>query len=224
MLKTRVITALTILPIVLIALFWFPPWAWGIFVASIVGTAAWEWRRLCRFKGGGGAVFQYLLTIAATCVMVLFVYGVADNFVRIAMPLLAIACVMWVLIVPLWLLQTWRAPWPLIDALAGAVLLLATLVALLQLHEISPWLLLSFGALVWAADIAAYFSGKAFGKHKLAPAISPGKTIEGVIGGLLGVTAYFFLWRWLTTTYAADQVISFYAIKITIKVALQIGD
>jgi phosphatidate cytidylyltransferase len=70
-----------------------------------------------------------------------------------------------------------------------------TWLALLHLRAVSPWLLLTFAAIIWIADIAAYFAGKKFGKHKLAPAISPGKTIEGVVGGIAGVVAYFFLWQ-----------------------------
>ena len=68
---------------------------------------------------------------------------------------------------------------------------------MLFLRDVGPWVLLTFAVIVWVADIAAYFAGKRFGRHKLAPAISPGKTVEGVIGGLCAVAVYFFLWRWL---------------------------
>ena len=75
----------------------------------------------------------------------------------------------------------------------GISLLLATWIALIGLHKISPLLLLSVLATVWIADSAAYFAGKKFGKHKLAPEISPGKTWEGVMGALFAVTLYGLL-------------------------------
>jgi phosphatidate cytidylyltransferase len=75
-------------------------------------------------------------------------------------------------------------------AFLGLVLLLATWVALTGLQNISPWLLLGVLATVWLADSAAYFAGKRFGRHKLAPEISPGKTWEGVVGAMLAATIY----------------------------------
>jgi phosphatidate cytidylyltransferase len=62
--------------------------------------------------------------------------------------------------------------------------------AFVVLRDASPWLLLGIAAVVWVADISAYFAGKRFGKHKLAPAVSPGKTWEGVAGALVGVAVY----------------------------------
>lgn len=64
---------------------------------------------------------------------------------------------------------------------------------MMHLRTIGPWVLLGTMAVVWVADIAAYFSGRAFGRHKLAPSISPGKTWEGaVLGGALGVLLFGF--------------------------------
>ena len=74
--------------------------------------------------------------------------------------------------------------------LAGVVVLFPTWLALVQLRVAGPGVLLALLAVVWMADVAAYFSGKAFGRHKLAPSISPGKTWEGAIGAGVGVALY----------------------------------
>jgi phosphatidate cytidylyltransferase len=71
---------------------------------------------------------------------------------------------------------------------------------MMDLRENSPWLLLGIMVLVWVADSAAYFTGRKFGKTKLAPSISPGKTWEGVIGALLGVSVYVLL-AWSFSSY-----------------------
>jgi phosphatidate cytidylyltransferase len=76
-----------------------------------------------------------------------------------------------------------------------------TWLALVVLRDASPWVLLAVAALVWAADIAAYFAGKAFGKVKLAPSISPGKTREGVFGAIAGVVAYGLILDFVAHAY-----------------------
>ena len=78
--------------------------------------------------------------------------------------------------------------------LIGWAVLLPTCVALFQLRAISPLLLLGFMATIWISDTAAYFTGRAFGKHKLAPQISPNKTWEGVAGALIAVLLYGAIW------------------------------
>ncbi|MDR2017246.1 MAG: phosphatidate cytidylyltransferase, partial [Burkholderiales bacterium] len=75
-------------------------------------------------------------------------------------------------------------------AMIGGWLLFCSWLAMLQLRSVSPWLLLAVLVLMWLADSAAYFAGRAFGKHKLAPKTSPGKTWEGALGALLAVTVY----------------------------------
>jgi phosphatidate cytidylyltransferase len=90
-----------------------------------------------------------------------------------------------------------------VAGIAGWVVVFPTWLAFLSLHDVSPWLLLSFALIVWVADIAAYFVGKSIGKHKLAPAISPGKTIEGALGAIVGVALYFFLWQHLSANAVA---------------------
>lgn len=82
----------------------------------------------------------------------------------------------------------------------GWVILLPTCLALYQLRAIEPLLLLGFMGVIWVADSVAYFAGRAFGKHKLAPQISPGKTWEGVFAALGGVLIYAVIWSsWMNS-------------------------
>jgi phosphatidate cytidylyltransferase len=199
MLKTRILTALVILPIVFIALFTFPNWAWDVFTGGIVLVACWEWSRFCQFPAGGKRA--YLLLTALVGAAIFFAYldgnvlGVSfDSFKLVGFVL---AALFWFVVAPWWLVKQWRPKPFVVAALTGWVVIFPTWLAFLALHDVSPWLLLSFALIVWVADIAAYFVGKSIGRHKLAPAISPGKTIEGAAGAVVGVTAYYFLWKHL---------------------------
>ena len=197
MLKTRVITALVILPIVLIALFLFPNWGWGVFTLGIAMVACWEWSRFCQISTMASRLFLALSLAISALIYAAYFYGrlFGVAFGSIALAAFAVAAVFWLILAPLWLFKVWRPTARWVTALAGWVVVFPTCLALLFLRDVSPWLLLSFAAIVWVADIAAYFVGKRFGKNKLAPAISPGKTIEGALGGLTGVAVYFFLWQ-----------------------------
>jgi phosphatidate cytidylyltransferase len=77
-----------------------------------------------------------------------------------------------------------------VRALVGVLVILPTWAAIVSLREQSPWLLLGVMALVWIADIAAYYAGRRFGRHKLAPEISPGKSWEGVMGAGVALLLY----------------------------------
>jgi len=93
-------------------------------------------------------------------------------------------------VAPLWLLRRWRVSSATLRAVVGGLLLLALWAALMDLHARGPRVLLGAAMVVWIADSAAYFAGRRFGRHKLAPAISPGKTWEGVVGALLALALY----------------------------------
>ncbi len=101
-----------------------------------------------------------------------------------------VAAGFWGVLVPCWLRAKWRLPDGLPGVLTGFVVLFPAWLALVQLRIPGPGALLAVLAVVWMADIAAYFSGRAFGKRKLAPSISPGKTWEGAIGAAVGVVLY----------------------------------
>jgi phosphatidate cytidylyltransferase len=92
----------------------------------------------------------------------------------------------WWLIALLWVMFMPAVINPGSAALAGVLVLLPAWLALVRLHQMNPQLLLFVLLLVVAADVGAYFAGRSFGKHKLAPRVSPGKTWEGVLGGFAG--------------------------------------
>jgi phosphatidate cytidylyltransferase len=196
-LLTRVLTALVLLPVVLGMLFLAPPALWAAFALLIALVSCWEWSRMCHFTPRGQAAY-----LAASCAIgaflwLLYLRLVPGNFVAAALTAFIIATLFWLVGAPFWLAQKMR-PSPSTCAVAGWVVVWPAWFAFVVLRDTSPWLLLALAALVWVADIAAYFAGKRFGRHKLAPAVSPGKTWEGVYGALAGVVVYGALLAWLS--------------------------
>ena len=98
------------------------------------------------------------------------------------------------------------------------VVLVPTWLAMVDLRAHSPWLLLLLMSVAWISDISAYFAGRRFGKHKLAPSISPGKTWEGVVGAVLAVSVYVALWgyAWQPFFPAALQSARFGAVGMLV--------
>jgi phosphatidate cytidylyltransferase len=191
MLKARVLTALVLLGVFLVALFLLPPFGWAGFVALAIGLAGWEWAGLGGLGRGGrlayaGASAGLTLVAAAMLADALAALPLA----RAPLPLYALAALFWLVVVPLWLVRRWPLRPSALAVAVGWLVLLPAAVALIQLRAFDPLAVLAAMAGVWAADIAAYFSGRAFGRHKLAPAISPGKTWEGVAGAVVAVLAY----------------------------------
>jgi phosphatidate cytidylyltransferase len=189
MLKTRVLTAIALLPVVLGMLFLAGPAAWAAFAMAIALVSCWEWSRLCGF--GPAAQRAYLagsVAIAAALAFALF-RGPAAVFANLAQASFIASAYFWLFAVPLWLALRLR-PEPWACGLAGWFVAWPMWAALVVLREAGPWVLLAVAALVWVADIAAYFAGRRFGRRKLAPAVSPGKTWEGVAGAVAGVLAY----------------------------------
>lgn len=195
MLKQRVITALVLLAILLPALLSANPQYFMGLSLLMICAGAWEWGRLngrSHAVATGGAVLCLLLSVAAID---------AGWGLRVPQMLwLATGCV-WVLLGAGLLrsgVQGWgRAP-ELLRWLLGLALLMAAWLALIHARRVGINFLLSVLVLVWAADVVAYFAGRAFGGRffsvKLAPAISPGKTWEGAFGGFAGVLLMAFVW------------------------------
>ena len=189
MLRTRVITALALLPVVLGMLFLAPPAAWALFALAIGLVACWEWSGMCRLTRPGQAAYLVASGAIGAYLWLMYLRLVPGNFVAAAMTGFILAAAFWIVAAPYWLGNKLR-PSPSTCAAAGWVVVWPAWLALVVLRDTSPWLLLALAAMVWVADIAAYFAGKRFGRHKLAPMVSPGKTWEGVAGGMLGVVVY----------------------------------
>lgn len=183
MLAKRVATALILMAILLPAVFWYPPRVWGWVSLIFLAIAAFEWARLLHAASGALAV---AVLVAVGGLLYLGLRGEQTP----APPFLLVVALALTLF---WLLEGWRRL-RLLQARGGGrllagVLLLGAWLAMYELREISVIALLSSMALVWVADIAAYFVGRALGKRKLAPQISPGKSWEGAIGGAIFVVA-----------------------------------
>jgi len=168
------------------AVLWAPGWLWAALMAGLAGLAAYEWARLSDFPPLSARVYAALLALSA----LVLPYVLAENWPAFQTGLIVLAMGFWLLVAPLWLLSQWRAQQVFVRALVGVVLLLPTWAALLYLHSRGPGVLLGVMAIVWIADTAAYFAGRRFGRHKLAPTISPGKTWEGVAGALGALALY----------------------------------
>lgn len=189
MLRTRVITAVALMPLVLGMLFFANKPLWGLFALLIALLSCWEWSRMCGLTPTGQSLYLAASGAVGAFLWLLSMGMVPGNFPAAAMTGFLIAAAFWALAAPYWLRNKLR-PSPSTCAVAGWIVVWPMWLALVVLRELSPWLLLALAVLVWVADIAAYFAGKRFGKHKLAPAVSPGKTWEGVAGAMAGVFAY----------------------------------
>lgn len=195
MLKQRVITAIVLLAILLPALFYKTPQPFCAVALLLIAAGAWEWGRL----NGYGQGVSIGLGFACVAACALSWYG---GLLEKPLPMLwAAAGAVWVLAGG-WLLRNGVAGWPRIPKalrlVAGLVALWLAWLAVAQARVAGVNFLLSVLLLVWVADIFAYFAGRTFGgrfsKGKLAPSISPGKSWEGVWGGMAGVVALSLAW------------------------------
>ncbi|WP_322992155.1 phosphatidate cytidylyltransferase [Limnohabitans sp.] len=195
MLKQRVITALVLLALLLPALFASNPWPFMALTMVMIAAGAWEWGRLNGVPAWVAWVGA-LLSLGA-CVLAEQVGWVQ----RTPFAVWLFAGAFWVLLGG-WMIQRGVEGWALwprsLRWAVGLVLLVLAWVAMAQAHQRGVNFLLSVLVLVWAADVFAYFVGKAVGgrwiKTKLAASISPGKSWEGVLGGMLGVLLVAAVW------------------------------
>ncbi len=198
MLRIRIFTAVIMLFLFLAALFYLPAIFWMVLLLALTVIGSWEWSKLAKFPLMSSIV--YLVFTAMLAGELLFVLSKAvlvDPYTLSFLWFYIASLIFWTLGVPVLLKSNRPITNPLLLALTGWLLLLPTCLALYQLRAIDPLLLLGFMAAVWISDSAAYFTGRAVGKHKLAPDISPGKTWEGVAGALIAVSIYALAWSYI---------------------------
>jgi phosphatidate cytidylyltransferase len=185
MLRTRVLTGLVLGTLLLLGLFLLPP-LWAVLAFGLVFTiGAWEWAGFGALRGPMARA-SYTLIIALVLLLSWRWTDAPDHLLI----LLGAACLWWV-IAFFWLMLAPARHRPAVTLVCGLVVLAPAFVALARLQisahgfTSGPLLVLWLVLMVCAADIGAYFAGRAFGRRKLAPRVSPGKTIEGAVGGLL---------------------------------------
>lgn len=206
MLVQRVITAVVLLAVLAGALLAASPWPLVALLGLAAACALWEWLRLT-WPNKPSAV-------PAALGLLFFVFAMALSFQWLgdepSLQVLALSAALGG-----WLVPAVGIAWVVgatvlvvrgnAQGRAGSICLslfaiaavVAAWTALVQLYlALGAWFLVSLMALIWCADIAAYFSGKAFGRHKLAPRVSPGKTWEGAVGGIAAATLWVFVSRW----------------------------
>ena len=203
MLRQRVITALVLLALLLPALFAASSLPFELFTLVLVSAAGWEWARL-------NGVQAPLPALATGALVALMCAASLRN-----LPQMGHAGGLWWAGTLLWLvggalvLRRGPAGWPALPKglrwALGPLLLWLAWLALAQARTIGVNFLLSAMCVVWVADISAYFCGRAFGQRKLAITISPGKSWEGVYGGVAGVLLLSVLWIWGESQFNLDS-------------------
>ena len=193
-LATRVVTAAVLVTLVLGALFLLPPAGWAAVVLVIIAAGAYEWARLIGLAGNRSTLFVALVLALGGALLI----GAAP--VRgsgwppfVVWGACGLATLFGIAMGTPSVMLTWQPRSTPLRALAAVVVLLGAFVAVVDLQARSPWLVLAAMAIVWIADTAAFFAGRRFGRHKLAPQISPGKSWEGAYGGVAAVVVYALL-------------------------------
>jgi phosphatidate cytidylyltransferase len=214
MLRERVITALILAALVLLVIFMLPHVATMAALALLVVAAAWEWSAFPRFTQHSARLF-YVAFVAA-CVAATWWFGVE----REEMGRLIQAALLWWVFALIWVVIAPAQVNRVTAAGAGLLVLVPAWLALARLHAAGPQLLLFLILLVVAADVGAYFAGRSFGRNKLAPRVSPGKTWEGVLGGFVAAALMAAVGVWWFKVDAPR----FLALCIVVVVASIIGD
>ncbi len=195
MLKTRIITALIILPATLVVVFLTPSWAFRLLIALLLMTGCWEFRRLADLP----AAASWTL-LAVQLLIIMLMHRFWPTVMQESLILLLTGCLIWIAMFSrLYLYRNSDKPGSTFRRLGFLSALAATTFCWFSLSWLrdqpdGPFIVFLLLLVIWASDVGAYFSGRLLGRHSLAPVISPKKTWEGVYGGIALAVAAAFLW------------------------------
>lgn len=200
MFNTRLVTALVLLAGCIAALFLLPTWLWAVLLLAVLAIAAWEWGVLAGFGNALRLGYALILVGSAAAIGLAIVAGIGRSG-AVETVVYGASCAFWLLLVLRWLALGRKVP-PFVLGLAGWMVLVPAWLALSRLQA-QPAVLLALLGIVWIADSSAYLAGRTWGRHPLAPSISPAKTWEGIAGAAVGVAVYYAVlyylapeWRW----------------------------
>ncbi len=182
MFLTRLLTAAVLLAAFLAALFWLDRGLFAIVVSAVVGLGGHEWGKLNK----AGPVLSAIYGAACACICFS-----AAQFMQSAPWTCGAAALFWIAAAPYWLARGFMPTAAWARAATGLVVLIPAGLAMIAMPR--GQLLMVLG-IIWIADTGAYLAGRAFGRRKLAPSISPGKTWEGVAGGAICCVIYAIIW------------------------------
>jgi phosphatidate cytidylyltransferase len=221
MLKERILTALVLIPLVLWCIFGAATSIpFEAFAGAIVIVGAWEWTALMRWSNvAARAGFTAVVALSLVAMKVPELAFIKPSLYALSVGFWLVA-LRWVIAFPesakLWARNVVLIP-------VGLILLIPAWAGLVDLYHASPWWLMYVFGLVWGADSGAYFAGRTLGKHKLAPNVSPGKTIEGFVGGVL-TTVILIISVAVYRDLTAMRLVAFLGLSLLTVLASVLGD
>jgi phosphatidate cytidylyltransferase len=227
--KQRLITALILAPIMIGGIFFLPFPEFMIFIAAIAALGAWEWANL-------SGLSNQLARVAYAGVVVAIIYGLHHFTLEQDPEILYGAFAWWILAFVLVkthpkLLGVWGSQ--AARLIIGIVVIVPMWVGFVQLNSypagLSTYFIVYVMFLIWGADVGAYFAGRAFGKNKLAPKVSPGKSWEGVYGGfavttLMAIGGGFWLQHKTFQTFDLEQWTTLFIVTLIVTAVSVVGD
>jgi phosphatidate cytidylyltransferase len=187
-LLARVFTSIVLIGSLLVGIFMLPQWLWGLTLILPIVIVALEYSRL--FDWNQNLRVGFVLTVVSLCLVPFLIFDHFNQLVRHMGAVISwVAVLFWMLLVPFLIRYRFRTKSYIFNVLIGMLIIVPAWFAMVGLQT-TPYAL--FGVLVgvWLVDIAGYFVGRTFGKTKLLPSVSPGKTREGALGGLVGIFVY----------------------------------
>lgn len=239
MLKQRILTALVLLPLALYCVFWLPLAGFAVFAQLILMLGAWEWSPLMGFnKVAGRVAYTFVVGVIISVLTYLTPFAdiwQADGLAKAMLYPIIAGCIWWiialVLIVNYPTSRRWWSRSRGIVAVFGLLTLIPAWAGLVSVRSIDyaetpmygGFAVLFILLLVWAADVGAYFAGVRYGRNKMMPAVSPGKTMEGLCGGIsLAFVVMMVIAHW--AKIPADDFTGYYLTGLLTVIASVFGD